>query len=236
MNYYKFGRALEQIKKNGKPGRLYPWAYVKGDAEHFFINEGVNGIRIYEYALTDNVPVLDHFYLRESVRNKINDWILLDLYGLSAINIQGSAYLVSPKLRDLIEQFEISQPYRFYPAKLLYQGEKLDYFLFQFGSFTHPNYAESSYKFKQKEVFFKGDSLDILEEMDFLKKANKCYAEGDMMTYAKMVFDNQYDLFITYQCKLISARMKEALEQANISGIWYQELKDFTVGFLNPLF
>lgn len=236
MNYYKFGRALEQIKKNGKPGRLYPWAYVKGDAEHFFINEGVNGIRIYEYALTDNVPVLDHFYLRESVRNKINDWVLLDLYGLSAINIQGSAYLVSPKLRDLIEQFEISQPYRFYPAKLLYQGEKLDYFLFQFGSFIHPNYAESSYKFKQKEGVFKGEKIDIKNKSDFYELFNKTYDEGDFMTFAERVFDHQYDLFISDQPILISSRMKEALEQANISGIWYEDLKDFTVGFLNPLF
>jgi hypothetical protein len=234
MNYYKFGKALEQIKKNGKPGRSYPWAYVKGEAEHFFINEGVNGIRIYEYALTDNVPVLDHFFLRESVRNKIDDWVLLDLYGLSAINIQGSAYLVSPKLRDLIDKFQISQPYRFYPAKLLYQGEKLDYFLFQFGSFIHPNYAESSYKFEQKEGIFQGKSLDIKEEIDFLKLKNKTYDEIGPMKFVEMTFDIQYDLYITYQCKLISSRMKEALEQANISGIWYEDLKDFTVSFLNP--
>jgi hypothetical protein len=232
MNYYKFGRALEQIKKN-KPGRVYPCAYLQGEAEHFFINEGVNGIRIHEYALTDNVPVLDHFFLRESIRNKINDWILLDLYGLNVINIQGSAYLVSPKLRELIEQFHISQPYRFYPAKLLYQGDKLDYFLFQFGSFTHPNYAESSYKFEQKEGVFKGEYFDIKDRMDFTQLVIKTYNEDDRMNYAEMVFDHQYDLFITDKCKLISARMKEALEQANISGIWYEELKDFTVTFLN---
>lgn len=234
MNYYKFGKALEQIKKNGKPGRSYPWAYVKEEAEYFFINEGVNGIRIHEYALTDNVPVLDHFFLRESVRNKVDDWVLLDLYGLSAINIQGSAYLVSPKLRDLIEQFHVSQPYRFYPAKLLYQSEKLDYFLFQFGSFINPNYAESSYKFEQKEDIFQGKTLGINEEIDFLDLKNKTYEEIGPMTFVEMAFDYQYDLYITYQCKLISARMKEALEQANISGIWYNELKDFTVRFLNP--
>ncbi len=56
------------------------------------------------------------------------------------------------------------------------------------------------------------------------------------MKFVEMAFDIQYDLYITYQCKLISPRMKEALEQVNISGIWYEELKDFTVSFLNPLF
>ncbi|WP_339847135.1 hypothetical protein [uncultured Dokdonia sp.] len=72
----------------------------------------------------DDAPIFDYFYLYSTSYQKEYDWILLDAYSYIGQNTPSArGFLVSKKFKDILEQFNIAQPFRFYESMLMYRGE-----------------------------------------------------------------------------------------------------------------
>ncbi|MDF7819529.1 hypothetical protein P1X15_18060 [Runella sp. MFBS21] len=245
MKYYKFSAASWQTK--GKKRRAHPYAQTAPGsiAAHTYRTGRFPVTSWPQFAMFDNPPVFDHFILRDVLmRNYRYNWDLLDLYYLSQELTAVIGYLVSPKLKSIMEKFAIYQPCQFYSAKLLYKNNFLDYYLFQLGSHLPIDYARSKYKVRyednQKEPVEEpasihvGSEIGILDRASFFVKMDECRESNQELLFFEKVINELPDLAMLDGEVIISSPMKEALEEANISGIWYEEFGGFTVHFLPP--
>lgn len=243
MKYYKFRPALWQTK--GKKRRAHPDAQAAPGsiAAHTYRTGRFPVTSWPQFAMFDNPPVFDHFILRDVLmRNYRYNWDLLDLYRLSRELTTVIGYLVSPKLKSIMEKFAIYQPHQFYPAKLLYKNNFLDYYLFQLGSRLPIDYARSKYTMKYKgdkkepveesASIHVGSEIGILDRASFFVKMDECRESNQEWLFFEKVINELPDLAMLGGDVIISSPMKDALEQANISGIWYEEFGGFTVSFL----
>lgn len=112
--------------------KVYPEANGGNISNSYgFLSRGGEPGKIYFENVVDNAPIFDYFYLYNSTYQKEYDWILLDAYAYVGHNIPSCrGFLISERFKQLLEQYKIAQPYRFYKSKLKYQGKKLDYYIF----------------------------------------------------------------------------------------------------------
>jgi hypothetical protein len=177
-----------------------------------------------------NVPLLDYFFLESYDEKKYWEWKLCDVHRFTRTASLIGGWLISEKLKLLLNDFNISTPYHFYSSKLLYKGEKLDYYIFQFaGKFIYKR--TNTYIDYNKTEFF-NPSTNTMETFknidDYALKSDKLYFEKNTDYIKKrIVLKEKLDFFPMqsfYKDNLVSERLKQAIETKGITGFEFSEL------------
>ena len=247
-----------QLKIEIRPGqKIYPSAYLSPEMQgaEFMANSSkikdpykfdwsqvIDGINFKE-----NVPVFDYFVLKElygSSRKKF-DWIKLDIYRFVGehSNIGGS-FLVSKKFREVISDFRLPK-HKFYPAKLMYKGEKFDYYVFQLGEIFKPIYEQCTYqiknfdptdcRFKDTGIIMSANELNVKNKEDYYDLRIKYDKQDQRIDIEDCVFVEYFDYFNSREIhKVVSEPLKKAFEAANLTeGISLIDMSPHTITFLN---
>ncbi len=177
------------------------------------LNEDLERYKEYEY------KALDFFIGPAIVTNdKMPRWISLDFY------------VVSPKMKELLEQLILPKKHRFYPILLDIDGKqsKKDYYLFQieFDKFDYINFKESIFygsrfienketgeEEEQITVYKKGE-LQTRKALGFMKE------ELEIYTYLKTFGVNQYlDILYLRPYYLINEKAFKLFSENAITGL-----------------
>lgn len=231
MKYYqlKLSSRNENIKDELSEGpKIYPKANgSKITNSNGYLSSGGSFGEIFFENYVDDAPVFDYFFLYSLSYQKEYDWILLDAYGYIGKNVPSArGFLVSKKLKEILEQFKIAQPFRFYESKLMYQGEKLEYYIFHLAQNEWKEFNSS------KSSFYLND-----EKLDASVTSNrelKKLMKSEPSLKMDLVLRDQSDIFYFSQFNyVVSELLKNKLEELNISGVEFTELNNVNFDFTN---
>ncbi|WP_028523017.1 hypothetical protein [Runella limosa] len=241
MKFYKLSSEI-------RPGqKIYPSAYLSpemqgaefipdgGDTKNFF-KQSIEKSTNYR-SLIDDVPVFDYFVLKElyGERKKKFDWIKLNAYDFVVGHYTiSSCFLVSEQFKETIAAFNLPR-HRFYPAKLMYKGQKLDYYIFQLGEEIPILYEKCNYQIEGESMTITAQELQIHEKESFNFRWIALNKDRKRLNIKNFVFSKHYDYFICGELfKVISEPLKEALETAGLTEGWkFEDISPRTITFLN---
>ena len=183
--------------------------------------------------LIQDAPIFDYFYLESFDEKKHWEWQINDVHGFIGEGSQISGWLISVKLKTLLEKFKIASPCFYYLSKLLYKGRKMDYYIFQFsGRLIYEQtllYIDYSHTIFWNPV--KKENVMIENKEDFLPIYKKIYKENGsidkVMQNKKLVLNNELDFFPMQNFlkdNIVSERLKQAIEENGITGFEFSEL------------
>jgi hypothetical protein len=178
-------------------------------------------------------PVFDYFFLESFDEKQYWEYKVNDVHKFIGEGSQIRGWLVSEKLKLLLEYFDLPKPYHFYPSKLLYKGKKIDYYIFQYtGILTFAQlllYIDYS-----KTIFWdplKKTDVILHKEEYFLPTYRRIYKENkgfdNVMQNKKLVLKEKLDFFpmqMFLKDNIVSQRLKKAIEENNIEGFEFSEL------------
>ncbi|HAO49699.1 MAG TPA: hypothetical protein DCR35_10545 [Runella sp.] len=239
----KFYQIINGICRDDDPKRkVFPGAYLKkgmigveyvqngsteGDANYIPIEQ-----TIHDYHIVENAPVFDYFLLGDGSSRRKFDWIKLDMYGVFAL---GGGFLVSERFKEVISRFDLPR-HKFYPAKLIYKGQKLDYYLFQLGDEIPILYERCIFEIKGESLTMAAQGLKIHDKESFNLKWIALNRDEKQLNIKDFVLSKHYDYFICRELfKVVSEPLKEALEAAGLTEGWkFEDISPRTITFLNP--
>ncbi|WP_276481621.1 hypothetical protein [Paraflavitalea pollutisoli] len=183
--------------------------------------------------LIDNAPLFDHFSLIRQFHDDPTtwEWILLDIFSFSGGD-QPGGWLISDHFKLILEQFIIAQPHRFYPAKLLYKGNKLDYSIFNLlWTAIESTVQIDALTFNVTDVDTETDKGPLQERFHSAEEIhNRQHAlrmQQRLRMHLSSITINQYydliPLFGLFADVIISERLKIAIEQSRIEGVDIKE-------------
>ena len=219
------------IKEPPYGHRIYPKANGKYLNHLDLFHSG----KIYRDNFVSDDLCLDYFFLSDLDGN-IDDWILMDVHRVSSppyANVAVKGFLASIKLKEIITSYKISEPFRLYPSKLMYQGKKTDYFLFQM---ARKNLE--GFNFKKSQLF----EIDLTDstckkELDMPQDENQFLRniiiggqrlsrkEPNKRLLLEAVMENYCDIFyFTTTGIVVSEPLKNEIESQNITGLEFSKV------------
>jgi hypothetical protein len=187
------------------------------------------------YIIKD-LPVLDYFFLQSYGEEKDWEWRLQDFHRFIGEYPTGGCWYISNRFKELLERFVLAGDYWFYPTKLLYKGEKLDYWIFQHAIEWNKKVNMMYINFK-KSHFWNEDSCQIADldtYDDFITERSKIHESTDYekSLLGKRIVLNQYVDFIalhgyykTVLGEVVSEKLKTAIEEAGLEGFIFTEIE-----------
>jgi hypothetical protein len=222
MKYY-----LIKVKSHSDNNRIS--SEVEGEKipnAEFFFN------RISQGEILLKTPVFDYFFLESFDEKQYWEYKVNDVHKFIGEGSQIKGWFVSGKLRLLLELFNLPESCHFYSSKLLYKGEKLNYYIFQYtGKLTFEQlllYIDYS-----KTIFLnplKNSEIILYKKEEFLPMYRQIYKENGLenaMKNKKLVLKEKLDFFpmqMFLHDNIISERLKIAMEENNIEGFEFSEL------------
>jgi len=197
------------------------------EGEHYFA-------RMQNQELIDNVPVFDHFFLQttDTLKPETWEWLIQDVHRFSGREkppIIG--WFISDYFRQVLEQFVIAPPYRFYPAKLKYKNSKLDYFIFNLLWIKLETIIDfDALKFSIAEGYPKekvgpyNQPIRNKSELDEVKIS--FYKQKKELQLDSVVVTEYFDFVPLYGINsdiIITERLKQAIEKSRIEGVIIKE-------------
>ena len=178
-----------------------------------------------------DTPIFDYFFLESFDEKQYWEWALFDVYKFigETSNMLG-ALLISKKLKKVLENFKITEPHFYYLSKLLYKGEKKDYYVFQF---TGKNIYKELTKYINfsKSEFLNPATRRIVffdEINDYIEKSEKLYFEKNTdFIKKKIVLNKKLDFFPMqsfFQDNLVSENLKQSIEENGITGFEFFDI------------
>ncbi|MBP2617886.1 hypothetical protein [Chryseobacterium jejuense] len=112
--------------------------YYKIDIKQFYQNDMIaaraNGENIplgndlfwkmEEGIILDNISVFDFFHLESFDKKEYWNWLLTDVFDFIDESSRIPGWLISKKLKGLLEKFKITEPHFYYLSRLLYKYTK----------------------------------------------------------------------------------------------------------------
>lgn len=139
--------------------------------------------------------------------------------------------LISTKVKELLESVKLPKQDCFYAAKLLFQGNKLDYYVYMpydtcFNSLMLWDLSEFSTREGVDINDYTGPKLNL---ENFMSIENDYYInKGITINHKKIVLKEDYDFFFASTFNtgsfVVSARLKEKMEQHHIFGVTFDEV------------
>ncbi|MBP2617885.1 hypothetical protein [Chryseobacterium jejuense] len=182
MKYYKINfktfSDIDRIASNAS-GEEIP------NAEYYF-----NSMR--DGQIIKGLPTLDYFYLESFDKKEFWEWKLLDVHKFFGIAGLIDGWLISKKMKSLLCNFNIPEEHYFYPSKLLYKGEKLDYFVFQFYGRKISDEVLKYINFEKSVFWNPVNNTDVLisKQEDFYPEYMKIYKENKSLSKAMGIKKN----------------------------------------------
>ncbi|AEK23354.1 hypothetical protein [Capnocytophaga canimorsus] len=180
-----------------------------------------------------DAPIFDFFTLKSFDEEKYWEWQLNDTHNFIGKGSQIQGWFISEKLKKLFEKFKISKPYCFYPSKLLFKNEKLDYFIFHFSGEQFFNNLVNYIDFNKSLFFDPNQKIDfkIIDIQDLVAQTRRIFKESGCeiisVPIKKLVLNESLDFFTMQSFltdNLCSETLKQAIEQNNITGFEFSEL------------
>jgi hypothetical protein len=184
--------------------------------------------RIGKGEIIENTPVFDCFHLESF--DKIKYWELAkkDVHGFIGIGSIMSGWYISNDFKILLENFKIAPKYHFYETKLLYNGEKFKYWIFQIiasyrklNKMEYIDFSKSIFFVDNKEYYF--DSYENWSEIN-----EEVYDKYDEELSLRKLFLFKFFDFLPLNPissdVLCSERLKQAIEENGITGFEFLEL------------
>jgi hypothetical protein len=233
MKYYK----IEIEHTNKKDNILIGCAngeYIP-NANHYFYEMREGKILL-------DAPVFDYFFLKSFEEKKYWEKYLMDVHDFTGEGSQIGGWFVSEDLKLLLENFNLTQPHHFYPSKLLYKGNKLDYFIFQFAGDSMVDAMTTSCIIDWSSSIFSNlideSNSSINSSTEFIDESNRVWelAKQNNLSYSspqrqlktkKIVLLKSLDFFPMSRFRnddLVSERLKQAIEDMGITGFEFSEL------------
>ncbi|AWL77898.1 hypothetical protein DKB58_02460 [Capnocytophaga canimorsus] len=213
MKYYKL-KMKRRFEEEDK---------VLGHANGEFVPNGAFYFdRIGEGEIIENAPVFDYFHLQSFGEEKDWEWRLQDVHGYMGEYPTHCIWYISDKLKTLLENFKIAPKYHFYETRLLYKGEKLKYWIFQFpiDYFLNVNYEKSFFSIPNENIL-----LNFRNREEFLSVFRAEYRRTKKKLVTKTIcFTDSYDLLANNIDILCSERLKQSIEENNIAGFEFSDL------------
>lgn len=187
-----------------------------------------------EGKIIPDAPIFDYFFLESFDEKRYWEKYLLDVHGFIGEGSQILGWFVSKDLKLLFENFNLPEPHCFYPSKLLYKKEKLDYYIYQFDG--NQISTELSEKYIRWDIStFKnpidGEYLSINTLEDFIDKYRNIMRLSKYkksIIPQKVVLNQFFDLFPLHieasSAYISSQRLKQAIEDMGITGFEFSEL------------
>jgi hypothetical protein len=213
-------------KSKGLPSDL-PSAngeYVPGGKQYFD--------RMGKGEVVVDAPLFDYFHLQSYGPQKDWEWRLQDAHDFIGEYPTGGCWYISDRFKQLLEQFKIGKGCHFYPTKLLFRGEKLDYWIFQYAINPMQNidFGRSFFHIEGEEHPVEGvTTWQEYDEFDIqLYNQSKRSLVWD---YATLTEDYDFLYYIAEGDILVSERLKDAIRAAGIEGL---EFKDISYRLVIP--
>jgi hypothetical protein len=180
-----------------------------------------------------SAPIFDCFFLESFDKKEFWEWKLCDVHGFTKEAGRINGWLISEKLKLLLENYNLPKPYHFYPSKLLYKEEKLDYYVFQFAGQSTINSMRIKYINWEESIFFNpidesyssiNSMQEFIDESRHIMKTSKYNKE---ISLRKLVLHESLDFFpmATYlKDDIVSESLKKAIEKNEIEGFEFSEL------------
>jgi hypothetical protein len=238
MNYYSLVLKYhnETIDLDSSGPKIYPRANgttIK-NAKGYFRENGING-SIFFGNFVDEAPIFDYFHLYNLTYKKEYDWILLDAYSfIGETTFQGRGFLISKRFKTLLEKFNIGKPYRFYESKLMYEGTKLEYYIFHLAQneWEEINPNKCCY-FVEKD----GNRIKIeqtVSNFNELKTVIRDAKTEEKQIFMSLNFKNYSDIFyFPNYGYIISENLKNEMEKEGILDFEYKLIENATFEFEN---
>jgi len=224
MKYYKIDF------KSGFPEEDRVLGHANGE---FVPNGKLYFDRMEKGEIIYDVPILEYFHLQSFGPKEEWEWRVQDVHGFIGTGSILSGWYISDRFKKLLDKFSIAS-HRFYATKLLYKGEKLDYWIFQF-----PLNAYQNLDFSKSTLFLK-DTHEIIngisswEEFHAAKRKYK-KEMNQKLILKKGVFSTYFDFSynIIGGDNLVSEKLKNAIQEAGLESLEFFEL-EYEVEFSNP--
>lgn len=196
------------------------------DAEYYF-DKMSNG------EIINNAPLFDYFYLKSFDKREYWEWQINDVHSFIGEGSQIQGWLVSEKLKKLFENFKISEPYCFYPSKLLFKDERLDYYIFHFSAHNFRKLLTDYISFTKSLFFDLNQKINftVANERELLVQQEKILDASGYeiinVPIKKLVLNSDIDFFPMQTFLgdiLCSERLKQAIEKNGITGFEFFEL------------
>ena len=180
-----------------------------------------------------NAPIFDYFVLESFDKEKYWEWALFDVHDFIGTGSQIPGWFISKKLKKLLENFKISEPHFYYLSKLLYKGEKKDYYIFQFTGekFLNPLFGHINFK---DSLFFDPNqkiALKIINKEDLYFQTSRILKESGFdiinVPIKKLVLNKNIDFFPMQSFlgdNIVSERLKQAIEENGITGFEFFDI------------
>jgi hypothetical protein len=183
--------------------------------------------RIYYRKYVDDAPLYDYFSLISISFEGPYDWILLDAYSFAGRNYPFiNGLLVSKKLKEILEKYVIQTPYRFYESRLMFQGQKYEYYIFHLTTMFYENLVFEKCTWQMSPIQTSYGVQNYPYTINSLDEYNegvtKDRSKVNGRVYPKYgVFKNYVDLMAIFSISkfAISERLKNEIESAGITGL-----------------
>jgi hypothetical protein len=198
---------------------------VLGHANGEFVSVGCGYFdRIGKGEIIDDAPLFDYFHLQSYGEKKDWEWRLQDVHGGIGDYPGNGNWYISDDFKRLLENFSIAPQYHFYETRLLYKGEKLKYWIFQFiAAYRKLNKMQcvdfSKSVFKLDKTLLCYDSYE-----DYSNKTNDIYSK---LKIEKITLISAYDFMPLNPISsdiIVSEKLKETIEDMHLKGFLFSEL------------
>lgn len=233
MKYFKIDREI--INKVFEKGISNANGEFVPNGKHYFDRMGSGEI-------IENAPIFDYFHLQSFGLKEEWEWRKQDVHGFMGVGSIMTAWYISAKTKKLLEQFLIAKDYAFYETKLLFQGSKYDYWIFQY--FQKGNtLPKSKYINFEKSIFIDIVKQELVDADNFeqYQKARNAIKQNSNYEHdikiIKLVLNQTVDFFPLLQIHentLVSEKLKNAIENAELEGFEFSEL-DYEVVSAPPI-
>ena len=182
-----------------------------------------------------NAPIFDYFQLQSFDKKENWEWMLADVHNFIGEGSQIPGWFISKKLKILLKDNYIANPHFFYPSKLFYQGNSLDYYIFQFSGKKNVEKIRSKINFEksifydpnnQKEIIVK-DTSDFVKEKKRIRLESREIKNNFQIEIKKIVLKEKTDFFPMFNFlkdNIVSENLKSVMETNEITGFEFSEL------------
>ncbi|MBP2617888.1 imm11 family protein [Chryseobacterium jejuense] len=175
-----------------------------------------------------NTPIFDHFVLESFDKEEFWEWALFDVYDGIGDYPGNFNWYISENFKTLLEKYKVAPKFHFYETKLLYKGEKLKYWIFQFMASYRKLNKMNLIDFSKSTFSINSQNYKFNSYEDWSNENEAVYEEYNLDLQLNRVCLKHFFDFIPLSPIIsdiiCSENLKKAIEENEITGFEFAEL------------